>query len=299
MRAADRQAQAGAALLAGVGGVDLLEALEDALELVGRDAATLVAHPEQHVAVGAAGVRDDHVPTLGELDGVAEQVGERLHDPVLVGEHLAGAGPDLEPDPLGGGEALELADRARDELAASSAASSSGRVPDSIRSMSSRSLIRRVSRSVLCSAIVTIGPARGVSSPSLPPASRPREPRIEVSGVRSSWLTTERNSFFIRSTSRRWVTSRKTTTAPRTLVLLDHRAGGDLDREGLPVGADVEVLLAQRHVPAPDRLGDVAARARGRAARPRRGRGSSRAPAGRAGRRPGSRARRRPRGSRT
>ena len=38
---------------------------------------------------------------------------------------------------------------------------------------------------------------------------------MEVSGVRSSWLTTERNSSFIRSTSRRCVTSRKTTTAPR------------------------------------------------------------------------------------
>ena len=77
------------------------------------------------------------------------------------------------------------------------------------------SLIIRVSRSVLSSARPAIDAARGDRSPRVPPASRPREPRIEVSGVRSSWLTTERNSFFIRSTSRRWVTSRKTTTAPR------------------------------------------------------------------------------------
>ena len=78
------------------------------------------------------------------------------------------------------------------------------------------SLISRVSRSVLSSATFAIDCAAGASGPSAPAASRPREPRIEVSGVRSSWLTTETNSFFIRSTSRRWVMSRKTTTAPRT-----------------------------------------------------------------------------------
>ncbi len=78
------------------------------------------------------------------------------------------------------------------------------------------SLISRVSRSVLSRAMLAIDCARGVRSPRVPPASRPSDPRIEVSGVRSSWLTTERNSFFIRSTSRRCVTSRKTTTAPRT-----------------------------------------------------------------------------------
>jgi hypothetical protein len=37
---------------------------------------------------------------------------------------------------------------------------------------------------------------------------------MAVSGVRSSWLTTETNSSFMRSTSRRSVTSRKVTTAP-------------------------------------------------------------------------------------
>jgi len=40
--AADGQAEAGAAHDAGVGGVDLLEAFEDLLELVGGDAAALV-----------------------------------------------------------------------------------------------------------------------------------------------------------------------------------------------------------------------------------------------------------------
>ena len=37
---------------------------------------------------------------------------------------------------------------------------------------------------------------------------------MEVSGVRSSWLTTEMNSCFIRSTARRALMSLKTTTAP-------------------------------------------------------------------------------------
>src|SRR5712675_472292 len=40
--AADGEAEAGAALLAGVGGLDLLEAVEDAVELVGGDAAAFV-----------------------------------------------------------------------------------------------------------------------------------------------------------------------------------------------------------------------------------------------------------------
>ena len=48
--AADGQAEAGAALLAGVRRVDLLEALEDRLQLVGRDATTLVGDAEQDVA---------------------------------------------------------------------------------------------------------------------------------------------------------------------------------------------------------------------------------------------------------
>ena len=76
------------------------------------------------------------------------------------------------------------------------------------------SLISRVSRSLLCRAMSTIRPAAGVSDPSAPPASRPSEPRIAVNGVRSSWLTIDTNSLFIRSTSCRWVTSRNTTTAP-------------------------------------------------------------------------------------
>ena len=107
--------------------------------------------------------------------------------------------------------------------AASSSAAGSGPIsigmaPDSIRSMSRISLISRVRRSLLSIAISIIRVAGGASSPSAPPASSPNDPRIAVSGVFSSWLTKETNSFFIRSTSRRRVTSRNTTTTPRTPV---------------------------------------------------------------------------------
>jgi hypothetical protein len=44
--ATDGEAEAGAALGAGVGGVDLLEALEDELEFIGGDASALVGDGE-------------------------------------------------------------------------------------------------------------------------------------------------------------------------------------------------------------------------------------------------------------
>ena len=61
--------------------------------------------------------------------------------------------------------------------------------------------MRRTSRSVLLIAIDSMRSACGGMSPSTPPASRPSEPRIDVSGVRSSWPTTEMNSSFMRSTA--------------------------------------------------------------------------------------------------
>jgi hypothetical protein len=70
-----------------------------------------------------------------------------------------------------------------------------------MRSMSRMSLISRVSRSLLSTAIETMRSACGVSSTRAPLEISPNDPRIEVIGVRSSWLTTDRNSFFIRSTS--------------------------------------------------------------------------------------------------
>nr|WP_230207942.1 hypothetical protein [Microlunatus sp. Gsoil 973] len=86
--------------------------------------------------------------------------------------------------------------------------------------MSRMSLTSRPSRSVLSRAMPIIRRACGDNAPSRSPDSRPSDPRIAVSGVRSSWLTTETNSCFIRSTSRREVMSRKTITAPGVLVSL-------------------------------------------------------------------------------
>lgn len=69
--------------------------------------------------------------------------------------------------------------------------------------------MRRIRRSVLLRAIFTNSAAFGASPPKTPPSSSPSEPRMDVNGVRSSWLTVETNSFFILSSRRRSVMSRK------------------------------------------------------------------------------------------
>ena len=72
--------------------------------------------------------------------------------------------------------------------------------PDSIFSTSRMSLIRRARRSLFFAAMSTKVRALSGSSPVTPPAISPSAPRIEVSGVRSSWLTTEMKSLFNCST---------------------------------------------------------------------------------------------------
>ncbi|CPU65138.1 Uncharacterised protein [Mycobacteroides abscessus] len=93
-------------------------------------------------------------------------------------------------------------------------ARSSGVVPESMRSMSRMSSTIRLRRSLLDRATCTMRAERSGSVPRAPLSSRPSAPRIAVSGVRSSWLTTDTNSSLSRSTSRRSVMSRNTTTAP-------------------------------------------------------------------------------------
>ncbi len=99
---------------------------------------------------------------------------------------------------------------------------SSDSVPDSSRSRSSVSPMRRTRRSAFWVAICTIRSPCGESGPSLPDASSPSDPRMEVSGVRSSWLTTDTSSSLMRSTSpRRRMSSRSwisvTTLAARSV----------------------------------------------------------------------------------
>ncbi len=79
----DDQTQASAAITARDGGVGLIEGLEQLALLLFRDADTGIAdqYVEPHlVAVAAAGLLyvHIHVATLGELDGVAGEVGQHL-----------------------------------------------------------------------------------------------------------------------------------------------------------------------------------------------------------------------------
>lgn len=69
--AADGEAEAGSAHGSGVGGVDLLEALEDMFEFVLRDAAALILDLEDGlVFVEVSGGEVDLAAGGGELDGV-------------------------------------------------------------------------------------------------------------------------------------------------------------------------------------------------------------------------------------
>ena len=90
--AADGEAQAGAAFLAGVGGLDLLEAVEDGVELVGGDAAAFVDDLEEDGVGGGFGVDTNSGGGGGELDGVGEEIGEDLEDAVGVAIEEEGFG---------------------------------------------------------------------------------------------------------------------------------------------------------------------------------------------------------------
>src|SRR4051812_8674742 len=82
----DRQPEAGAAELAAVGVLHLVEAFEDRRELVLRDAASLVLDHDQDLVLTGYGADADGAAGLGELQGVAEQVDQCLHDPVGVAQ---------------------------------------------------------------------------------------------------------------------------------------------------------------------------------------------------------------------
>ena len=90
--AADGKTEAGSAFLAGVGGLDLLEAVEDGVELVGGDAAAFVDDFEEDGVGGGLGVDADRGGYGGELDGVGEEVGEDLKDAVGVAVEEEGFG---------------------------------------------------------------------------------------------------------------------------------------------------------------------------------------------------------------
>ena len=85
----NRQAKPGAAELAGDAAVGLLEFLEDAVVLVGRDADAGVAHQDVDLAGPDAGLDDDRdAAAIGELHGVAGEVEQHLSQPRGVADHL-------------------------------------------------------------------------------------------------------------------------------------------------------------------------------------------------------------------
>ena len=87
--ATDGEAKAGAAHSARVGGVALLEAIEDVLQLTGRDAASLITHfDDGFVVVEIARGEMNLAAWRGELDRVREKVVEGLKDAVGVGPNV-------------------------------------------------------------------------------------------------------------------------------------------------------------------------------------------------------------------
>src|SRR5207302_5437690 len=85
----DRQAQAGAADLARVRRLDLLELVEDALRVLGRDRDAVVPDREADEAARHLGAEDVDLdaPAFGrELDGVGQEVVDDLGEAVGIGD---------------------------------------------------------------------------------------------------------------------------------------------------------------------------------------------------------------------
>ena len=98
-RSADSQTEPGSALLPGVGGFNLLEAVEDRVQLLKRNAAALVGDAQLH-GVGIR-LQPQCNGALGgrKLDRIGEQIGDDLQDPVGIA---------VEEDALGSHTQAEL-----------------------------------------------------------------------------------------------------------------------------------------------------------------------------------------------
>ncbi len=82
---ADGKAETGAALLASVGGLNLLETIEDVVELVSGDTAALVGDAKEDGVRGGLGLNANRGGAGRKLDCIGEQVGEDLQDAIGVG----------------------------------------------------------------------------------------------------------------------------------------------------------------------------------------------------------------------
>src|SRR5262249_38270492 len=78
--AADREADSGSAGATGHRAVDAIEAIEDALGVLGRDADAVIADAEGDRAAVGGGVEDDPAGVRRVLDGVLDQVAQHLLD---------------------------------------------------------------------------------------------------------------------------------------------------------------------------------------------------------------------------
>ncbi len=87
---ADGEAETGAAFPPGIGGLNLVKAVEDGVELVRRDAAAFVRDLENDGVGRGLDVDADGGSGRGELNGVREEIGEDLQDSVGVSIEVEG-----------------------------------------------------------------------------------------------------------------------------------------------------------------------------------------------------------------
>ena len=191
--ARDAQPEAGSALLPRVGGLGLCEFLEDARLEILRDARTVIAHPERQ-AIYAVGILLDGNLDLAaarrKLYRIRQQVGDKLSQPIRVGEHLAGLRFGIETD-------RGVPSCPRKQRLASMTCSTRVQQLDApemeLHPTGCHFLdVEHVVDEPYQTLAVVLGDhdePRGAFSgswPAAPPASSPSEPAIEVSGVRSS-----------------------------------------------------------------------------------------------------------------
>lgn len=116
--ARDRKPQAGATVTAVAGTVDLMEGTENGLLLVGGNADASIAHSEDNASASLVTDVQAHLATLGELDGIGQQVLEDLLQALAVGEQGGGYirfSVYFEGQPLVPGQRFEHAAQALDQ----------------------------------------------------------------------------------------------------------------------------------------------------------------------------------------
>ena len=116
--ATDGQAQPGAAFLVRVAVADLHEAIEDRFEFVRANAAALIPNTEHQFAVGLGRVDPDGpAARRRELDGIRQQIGHHLQQPVWIDPQARVVGHDFEGDARLFGHCLDAIGRLSHQVA--------------------------------------------------------------------------------------------------------------------------------------------------------------------------------------